>query len=61
MSWIDTRTTEQKLNDNAWYAAGKRSERQAIINLLEDYLAKDTAFRNLEEVLDYIERGGHHE
>lgn len=61
MSWIDTRTKEQKLNDNAWYQQGQRSEKAIILDLLEDYISKETSIRSLAELIDYIRDGKHHE
>ena len=62
MSWIDTRTKEQKLNDEVHWRLGVRSERSAIIELLEDWRSGERwANLTIDQVIDLIEAGQHHE
>lgn len=58
---FDDRTEQQKQNDEAWFDAGGNVERKLIISLLDDYRVNRTSLKSLDEVIDYIERGGHHE
>jgi hypothetical protein len=62
MSWIDTRTKEQKVNDEVWRRQGVSSERSAIIELLEDWRSGERwANLTIDQVIDLIEAGQHHE
>jgi hypothetical protein len=62
MSWIDTRTKEQKLNDEVHWRLGVRSERSAIIELLEDWRSGERwANLTIDQVIDLIEAGQHDE
>jgi hypothetical protein len=62
MSFLDPRTKEQKINDELWRKEGVRSERSAIVEFLTDWLQGDIYDDKLiEEIVDIIERGGHHE
>lgn len=58
---FDDRTEQQKQNDEAWFDAGANVERRLIISLLDDYRVHGTSLKSIEEVIDYIERCGHHE
>jgi hypothetical protein len=62
MSFLDPRTKEQKINDELWHKEGVRSERSAIVEFLTDWCQGDIYDDKLiEEIVDIIERGGHHE